>query len=132
METIDEVHLIKKLAKWERGGLVVPSKKIEENEDDDHSCQKLEVELLVAENKQLRAQVALLAHEKDTALAMWRNERQKNQVGRTYPSPPSLFAASSPVPRRRCPGCWCSSAIEPARRRRWRADRKSRSKAKRG
>lgn len=80
METIDEVELIKKLTKWERGSLAAPSKKIEENEDDDHSCQKLEVELLVAENKQLRAQVALLAHEKDTALAMWRNERQKNQA----------------------------------------------------
>jgi hypothetical protein len=95
METIDEVELIKKLTKWERGSLAAPSKKIEENEDDDHSCQKLEVELLVAENKQLRAQVALLAHEKDTALAMWRNERQKNQVG-------SFDLTSSPPLRSFC------------------------------
>jgi hypothetical protein len=46
----------------------------------DESCHQLEVELLMTENKQLRAQVALLIHEKDTALAMWRNERKKCQV----------------------------------------------------
>jgi hypothetical protein len=75
----EEVELSTKLAKWER----------EEEEDatakmintrPDESCRQLELELLVTENKQLRAQVALLAHEKDTALSMWRNERQKNKV----------------------------------------------------
>lgn len=46
-------------------------------------CGPLEVELLVAENKQLRAQVELLTHEKQVALSMWREQRNKNEVG--YP-----------------------------------------------
>ncbi len=41
---------------------------------------ELELDLLLAENKQLRAKVSLLTFEKQSALNMYNQERKRNQV----------------------------------------------------